>query len=636
MCEVSTNPRDLQAGVTTAERSGRAEDASVSVELERRLRAAEGELTRVRARLERVEGSTAYQVAALLVEGARHPRRALLGVPRELFALYRRWRARGGAVGPLTGGPGSTETRRAGMGGPSPGRREGGSAGAALGDTPDSVGAVIADALGGWLGDRSVPVVAAVTHPRTLRTLTSVLPVTRVPPTGGRESLERLRPDLLLVDASASLVGAWAGFGSYGTPARERQLLELLARAVELGTTTVLWDPLGRVRVPFLHDVATFHHVLSTDPELAPGAVAWHPGVDLAEHFAVPTGDRPWRALVAGDLVAAAGRSGLPDGLVACGELGLRVLADQGAAAVPAPLRGLVVPVTSWSSPWPHTRVAVPLPFEASPSAAANTDLVAALVAGARVVSGPRELPRGLAPHVARVDDARELAASVADQLAAGPLTGTEHREVLRTAFLDHRAPVRVAELFRLTGVGQGRQDRASTAVLLPAPPSADAADEWTACVLGQRWRPSEVLVADHHGVAGNGGRIAQALNGAGVDVRVVRVADAAPWWLELARRATTPWVHVSDQPPSGSGHLLDLALAADGASADAAGASDWQDPGGWSAVPSLPLGGALVARHLLLAAPPASGGLAAQRIHGGRLVLVPMTNDQLGREEVS
>ena len=80
-----------------SDRATSAEDLLATIELRRQLAESHAELERVRGQLARVESSTAYQAAKVVVSGVRRPRTALISIPRDLFRLYRRWRARSGS-----------------------------------------------------------------------------------------------------------------------------------------------------------------------------------------------------------------------------------------------------------------------------------------------------------------------------------------------------------------------------------------------------------------------------------------------------------------------------------------------------------------------------------------------------------
>jgi len=558
-------------------------------ELERRLRVAEEELARTRDRLTRVETSSAYRLGTILVKGARRPGTAPVTVPRNLIALY--------------------QGRRRRRGGPLPGTAVTPQAAAVPAGPPEDVDELLGGALGAGVRPRSRPVLAGILAPMTAGALCGAFDVSPLPPTGGREVLARLRPDLLLVDSSAGATGTWAGLGTMAAPSRDRVLLDLLDQAYGAGVPAVLWDPMGRSRVPFLHDVAEFDLVLAPSPPDG----GWDPGVDLAEHAAAPGGPRRHTALAAGDL---SGDGSLEPELVsalrACADLGLKVLPDQGLGSLADELHGQGLARVPSSSPWASTSVVVAVPLDG-----AVTQVAAALAGGARVVARAGSLPASLAEHVEDVATPAGVPAAVTAALEAGPRAPLEHRRLLRTLHLEHSGRVRGHRLLELAGrsAPSPRLDDHAVTVLVGPVPDLGAADALARSLLGQSCPPVAVLVtADRHGA---GDRLVRTLRDGGLDARV---ADVAPggWWVESARRAPTPWVLATRRPLTRHA-LVDLVVAAVTTGADLVrfeeGTQNDARP-----VSRAGLEGALARRDVLLDAP-ADGDLGQHHCTRGRLV---------------
>ena len=241
------------------------DDMLLSADLARRLRVAEAEVGRLRSQLQRIESSAAYQVGRVLSEGARHPHSAPLYVPRQLFGLYRRWRRAGGnAHAPAI--PGTSGTAA-------------GTVQTSAADAPE-LARVLGELVPLGVCERDVPVVAGVLHPRTRLALEQCANVVALAPTGGRVLLDRVSPDVLLVDASAGRSGQWAHVGTYADPARDRDLLELVATARGRGVPVVTWRSVPVSHAPLFAEAADVFDVV-LDLGAADEERRWSPGVPL-------------------------------------------------------------------------------------------------------------------------------------------------------------------------------------------------------------------------------------------------------------------------------------------------------------------------------------------------------------------
>jgi hypothetical protein len=241
------------------------DDMLVSADLAGRLRAAEAEVGRLRSQLQRVEASAAYQVGQVLSEGARHPRSAPLQVPRQLFGLYRRWRRAGGTRHAPAIPDASWSSR--------------GTMPTSAAEATD-VARVLAERVPLGVCERDLPVVAGVLHPRTRLALEQCANVVPLPPSGGHVLLDRVRPDVLLVDASAGREGQWAHVGTYADPARDRDLLELVATARGRHIPVVAWRSVPTSHAPLFAEAAdVFDVVLDLGTEIEERR--WSRGVPL-------------------------------------------------------------------------------------------------------------------------------------------------------------------------------------------------------------------------------------------------------------------------------------------------------------------------------------------------------------------
>jgi hypothetical protein len=253
------------------------EDVFAAVDLAGRLRATEDEVDSLRKELQRIESSAAYQVGGVLAEAVRHPRSA----PRNLLGLYHRWR-RTGSRAPVR----ATPQPRA--------------------EAPEGA-KLLADLVPLTVTRRKLSIVAGVLHPATRRALDPSADVVAIAPSSGRWLLDRIRPDVLLVDSSAGLSGPWAELGTYAAPERARELLELLHVAQEIGVPTVAWRSAPVSTTPLFVD-AKFAFDVVLDLESDNPSHEWNPGVQLWKSNPIRGSDpptAPLEALARGEPVTA-------------------------------------------------------------------------------------------------------------------------------------------------------------------------------------------------------------------------------------------------------------------------------------------------------------------------------------------
>ncbi len=573
-------------------------------EIERRLQATEAELALARTQLAKVQASSAYRLGLALVSAARRPRRAAVSLPRDVLQIYRSRRSPQLRPGSAPGGGGATGAPSAPRG---PARAPAAPA--------DLLGDHVAAAFSAQLAPRETVAVAGILHPATARVLAGEVRLTALLPDGAPQLLERVGADLVLVDATATGTGAWAGLGTYLSPSLERRLAQVLAAARDLGIPTVLWDPLGAARVPALHEVVEFDLVLDG---------SWSPGVRMAHCYAVPDAPRPIEVLAVGDTTEMA------DGLVAelAGLLpdGLRVAAADG--DVPAALLGAALDVHPRDQHlWSQARLVLPLeslPLPSTPAAPGGLagDVVAAsLTAGARVVVAVA--PPGLEPFVHVTGQAAPLPDVVRSVLASEPMPAATHLAALGAVYARHSAHRRVLDLLDRAQVAAppqlaGRR-RVSVLTSQPSGPVDVGAlvEAWSA----QTEPPAEIVVVVPGGADAAGS--AATAGAAGLEVRLVPEVPGRPWWIQAARVATHDLVTVASRPPAVPDALLTLLALREATDADAV-ALDTLPQGAHGqprAVGQLALDGALLRREMLLAAVAHDGGLAAQTVHRGRLV---------------
>ncbi|MFF7215536.1 hypothetical protein ACFZAU_34195 [Streptomyces sp. NPDC008238] len=197
------------------------------------------ELRRARERIEVLEtrvgmlqGSTSLRVGQALVSAARSPLRGSTRLPRELYGM---WRGRGRGGRPSAARPG----------GPVASAAQDAAGAAADGHLHLAHRAFTA-------GPRDRLVLAGVLDPGTAADFSHDAVVNRVLPHDARQVTERTDPDVLVVQLSACLRGAWAHTGTGDAPDLDRRLAELLAVAHALGRTAVLWRDAPASAAPVL------------------------------------------------------------------------------------------------------------------------------------------------------------------------------------------------------------------------------------------------------------------------------------------------------------------------------------------------------------------------------------------------
>jgi hypothetical protein len=372
-------------------------------------------------------------------------------------------------------------------------------------------------------------VIAGVFGPATAERLAGFARPVPLFPHDGELVLESTDADLLVVDATAGMAGGpWAYLGEPGMYDREHTLDGLLAAARARRLPAVLW---GAGPVPGL-------------TRLTWDAVGT-PGVSLRLFNPGGGGERDRTPLIVdpGPRLPLGVRRAL-EGIAAAGAR----VATAGPRELPELLRRHAVTVAVTPGQVPEQLASGG--FVLCPAAVAE------------------ELPADLRGHVCVVTDP----ASVAEVLAVAERP--DPRGALRTLFLHHATPVRLAELCERFGIDADPLAARRVTVLADVYGEADAR-RLTDALLGQVHRPVEVVLRDHAGIpAGNWSSITARLAEQAVAVTVVPPSRApqetpgeAPW--------VAPWPAEGEVP---STYLADLVCAAECSAADAIGPAAGRD----------------------------------------------------------
>jgi hypothetical protein len=382
-----------------------------------RLAKTEEQLAKRTAELVRARASTAYKLGQILVEGAKRPARAPVVVPRELTRL---WRMRRAESRPAPTGV-ATAVASQGTGDPT---------------------LLHVDLSAHLVTAHDRPVVAGVLARGTARAIARATHLSHLRPNDALRIMERIRPDVLLVESAAARWGPWAYLGSYCALERDRLLLALLERAHATGVPAVLW--------------------LDTPDGEHPGLVAMSGRFDVVVRSDRATVDgSPWSAGVSLRDFHPVGLTN-PEHDVAL-PAGVRPAAMAHLAAVSEPLRVIEAPDGQlWPDRLAHAyrSTAAYLAVPAAGAATSDPDEVCrALACGARVVVvEPRErapwIGDDLAPHVHVVADHQAAGVAVLDAARDGRRDNTAARDLLRT-LRDHRSvQARIATLLNLVDRG--------------------------------------------------------------------------------------------------------------------------------------------------------------------------------------
>jgi hypothetical protein len=363
--------------------------------------------------------------------------------------------------------------------------------------------------------------------------------------------LESTDADVLVVDTAAGAAGGpWAYLGEPGMYDRERTLDTLLEGARGRDLPVVLWETAGRGDTGELSGAATAPGLTRLDWD----AVA-EPGISLRRFNPVRSPERYRIPLLVDPGVR------LP--------LGVRRAVDGIAAALGARS------VTAGPAELPDLLRAHAVTIAATPAQVSEQLACGALVLCPAAVAGA--LPADLRGHVHVVADPAAAAEVLA---AAGP---ADPRAALRTLFLEHATPVRLAALCARLGVDADPAAGRRVTVLADVHGEA-AAGRLADTVLAQVHRPAEVVLRHPAEVpAGLTAGIAARLGEVGITVRP-RAADEPAGAGGRGRAAwVAPW------PPEGQvpgTYLADLVCAAECSDADAVGPAAGADTADYAFAP--------------------------------------------------
>lgn len=485
-----------------------------------RLRAAvrerDARLHALETRLAALEGSTTYQFGRIVAGAARRPRRRAARLPRE---LYRLWKKRDSPQATVI------DRDKAGSGFEGSDRPE------------DRLLAASPAALEGTVRPL---VIAGVFGPSTRDRLTGYASTVPLFPHDAGLVLESTDADLLVVDTAAGAAGGpWAYLGEPGMYDRERSLHTLLEVARGRDLPVVLWDGTGRVHGGELSGAATVPGLARLDWD-AVGT----PGVSLRRF-------NPGRQH---------GRDGTP--LIVDPGIRLPLGVRRTLDAVTAAIGARTVSAGPAELPDLLRRHAVTV-------AATPAQVPEQLASGAFVLCPApvaEALPDDLRGHVRVVTDPAALSDMLSTAERSGPAVA------LRTLFLRHATPVRLAELCEKLGIDADPCAGRHVTVV------ADARDRGEASrladtLLGQVHRPAEVVLRTSQGSPGSPDEGVTATLSRRLAEHGITVFDRPAGVLGAATPGRAAWV--APWPADGgvpSTYLADLVCAAECSAADAIG----------------------------------------------------------------
>ena len=508
--------------------------------LRSRIKELEGLLARAERRQIELESSTKMRLGTALVDAAREPRRRRT-LPRELASI---WKGRDKSVGVA----------------PSRGRQQ------VYNPPSDPLHHKDTSPR-----PRTRPVIAAVVADDSAQRLASAASIIRVMPHDDDDLLQRLMPEILLIESGAAQGSSpWRFLGDPAASDREVRLLALARSARESAIPVVLWRNTGPEHTTFLTEFAAECDLVVDGPESA-GELPWSLGVDLAvARPAFEQGERSGIVFLGhADPSSGITRAQAATAAVAWSPQQTTVYADlqddnvqhwlpPGVAARPIPARvGRTVVLAQHA-------VGIANPFGARVGAVgAPPETLEMLAAGLRVVTGPDDSlssllgPANDAMIVAEVDPA----AAVEEALNRGPLSAEEHRSVLRQIFLNGAAGAALGRLVDLLGSVEHPGSARLVSVLAGPDPA-----QTLRAVLQQTWLPAEVLLP---AVAEVPPGLVEEARASGVAVETLPDEHGGAGAASLA--ASSEWI-VRDLERGGTNAVLDMLLALEVTGADGVG----------------------------------------------------------------
>ena len=561
-------------------------------------------------RLASVQGSTSFRIGKAAVDVARQRHRLLRRVPASL----RSWR----------------RNRQRPAGGSAAGRAQV----AALGAWHQSIrfaseGLQLAYSDGS-LGPRTGLVLAALVRDETAAALSLHATVHRLYPNTAVMTLERVDPDLVLVESGAFAAGEpWAYTAGASALDRDRTLLEVIATAHELGRPSVLWktaavpEPIGLSLLEGQFDL------VAVDPGGRPDARGWTPGVPLSvfnAHDLDPS--RSGALLYVGDWDPRASRAEkdlILKLMTAGSRRGLEIQVDArsvaGLEAFPDGLRGSIggaLDPASAAELYRSRRVVLANPA-GRPDGLRRA--LEALACGARIVAPANpELESAAGSAATLIGPADDADSAIETALGREALGEAILRPIARRLFRTYATPVALADLAGRLGLRVDPLEQRSISVLLRVATRERLRSSLDA-IAAQAFAPREIVAVAPPDLskADTQGELARS----GIPVRVVDPEVDALAWQSLASAASQPWVVAWPEGPVEPDVLLDLATAAESSGADAVG----QVSGPASRfVADLPFVGTLIRRDGLVTWPIREGSdgpgsdLAAWARRGRRL----------------
>jgi hypothetical protein len=584
----SGSPRDLDSARPVAP------DPVAQAEIHRLRRQARESAERTAV----LEASVSHRLELLAVKAVRQPRRIIRRLPEMIRVRGRRTQS--GAPGPAAKGRTRAQAIDAWQ--------------ESIRYAPERLHLAYGNSSP---GARTRLVIAGLIRDQTEAILGPDAVVHRLLPNDALLTIERVDPDLVLVETGAFGAGQpWAYAASSSAVDRDRTLLEVLALAHRLGRPTVLWKSPA---VPEPVGIALFEPRF----DLVLGASSWDPGVQLATFNGSDLDpERSGSPLFVGawDPRASQGDAERLLALLAGGVAeGLEILVEDRsldrAEAFPEALRrairGTLDPADA-AGRYRSRRVVV-----GDPNGRGGLGrTLEALACGARIVALPNDLLGQVAGEQATfVSPGADAAAAIRAAQSLAPLAETALRPAGRRIFDSHAVPVALAAISGLLGLAADPLRSRGMAILL-GPLTAESAPAIVDALKIQALRPREVVVragsvpdmATPDGLAG--------LDDLGIAIRTIDGAEDGTGWPALAAAAAEPWVMAWPEGGLADPNALrDLAAAAESSRADAVGYGSGPSS---HFVSDLPLRGSLVRRELLAgSATPGGGEAGDQRLDG-------------------
>jgi hypothetical protein len=545
--------------------------------------------------LRRLRKSASLRLGAALVGIARKPSSAV-ALPLQVVEIYRSRRRRGGAASVAAV---NTDDRSAQL------------TTAKAGSSPVKIDESH-QFLAGFDGASDQPgaleIFGVVTDP-VAGALSDHAALSRVLPHDATLALELRTPDLILVQAGALLPpGPWAHAGTPGGAVAYTQILhDLFVMAQNRGVPVVVWQDVLPSLVPALGPLGRLANLLLSGGQVPAGSARWSPGVPLA-HFHPVVKTVTDRVLV---FDPGAGPVAAPSTVRLRHELdqaGLTTVRSASAPDLSDLVRGHAVVLAS--------------PFDGPKGQSISDFTLAALAAGARVVTGRNDtVLAGFPSAVFPIVDASEATKRIQAVLSLPELPMADRRRNLRRVFTADATPVKLAWLAGQLGLKQDPLADRQVAALIQAT-ETDQLIRALDGLLRQSARPGRLVIS----APAIPDRALDEVAALGMAASVLPPDQSLS---SMAQLAGAPWVTVwDDTGRAAPANLLeDLGAAAEWSGADVVGIFDDDHANAPFSrdVTSLPLLRSLTRRDVLVRRGP-DHGEHVQTDHGPRLVGVNYT----------